>query len=95
MTEPERSNGFSNCGAAADIQGGAAGSMERLRGLCEPDRLSLKADIKVPNVAWELTKNRRHSHALAGGANKVLGLTSGHRRTAPGRLHQRRVGPRR
>jgi hypothetical protein len=40
--------------------------MERLRGLCEPNRLSLKADIKVPNAAWELSSNRRRSHTLAG-----------------------------
>ena len=40
--------------------------MRRLRGLCEPDRLSLKADIKVPHAAWELASNRRRSHALAG-----------------------------
>src|SRR3954452_12439789 len=27
MTEPEHSDGFSNCGVAADVQGGAAGSI--------------------------------------------------------------------
>src|SRR4051794_26288885 len=45
---------------------GGSSCQKYLREVWEPNRLSLKADIKVPNAAWELASNRRRSHALAG-----------------------------